>query len=124
MYNNTKNDNDRGCQRFHCDNAVDAKFSLIDPLHESETGFCICSDLSKSGAHFFTDLEFQPGQKLVLSVLLDDSKHHSYAVRVVRADSSLYDEERFCAAVQFDQPLDIYQKLIKKKSLNSGSIAA
>ncbi len=116
--------NTRESARLQCGNTEIIRFTLINLQDNTETKVCVCSDLSAVGAHFFADLEFQPGQKLMLSILARDSVIRSVPVTVVRADTELYDEERFCAAVAFDQPLEICEELKQLQSVTEALIAA
>ena len=110
--------------RLQCGNSENIQFILVDNQSKNQTAFCVCSDLSEVGAHFFTDLEFYPGQKLMLSILLEKKGKRDLPVTVVRADHHLYDEERFCAAVAFDKPMKICEELKKLQSTITNLIAA
>lgn len=116
--------NTRASVRLQCGNSENIQFTLVDNQSDQQTAFCICSDLSEVGAHFFTDQEFQPGQKLMLSIAIDNKRQRRVPVTVVRADHHLYDEERFCAAVAFDKPMKICDELKKMLSTTTNLIAA
>jgi hypothetical protein len=116
--------NARESVRLQCGNSENIQFTLVDNQSGNQTSFCVCSDLSEVGAHFFTDQEFQPGQKLMLSIAIEKQGKRDIPVRVVRADDNLYDEERFCAAVAFDKPMKICEELRKLQSTTTNLIAA
>lgn len=116
--------NARESVRLQCGNSDNILFSLVDNQTGKPTGFCVCSDLSEVGGHFFTDQEFQPGQKMTLSITVDNRARRDVAATVVRADDHLYDEERFCAALAFDEPLTICKELKTLQSKITNLIAA
>lgn len=116
--------NTRASVRLQCGNSENIQFTLVDNQSNNQTSFCVCSDLSEVGAHFFTDQEFQPGQKLLLLITIDNKRQHHIPVNVVRADDHLYDEERFCAAVAFEKPMKICDELKKLQSTTTNLIAA
>ena len=116
--------NARESVRLQCGNAENIQFTLVDNQSSNQTNFCVCSDLSEVGAHFFTDREFHPGQKLTLSISLEKQRKRDLPVTVVRADDHLYDEERFCAAVAFDRPMKSCEELRKLQSTTKNLIAA
>jgi hypothetical protein len=118
------NNNARESVRLQCGNSENIQFTLVDNQSDNQTAFCVCSDLSEVGAHFFTDREFQPGEKLMLSIAIENQGKRDIAVTVVRADDNLYDEERFCAAVAFDKPMKICEELRKLQSTMTNLIAA
>jgi len=109
--------------RVHCGNVQKVNFSLFDNFSQSETSYCICTDFSQAGAHFFTDCEFQLQQQLVLTVVIAD-RIEKFPVTVIRADTSLYDEERYCAAVRFEKPLCVFDELSEIAKQTAQSIAA
>ena len=113
----------RSFPRIQCGNVQKVIFSLTDKLSQSETGYCICTDFSQSGAHFFTDREFQLQQQLFLTVHIEN-RVETIPVTVIRADTSLYDEERYCAAVLFEKPLGLFGKLSEIAKETDRSIAA
>jgi hypothetical protein len=117
-------DNARAFERIQCGNSYPVQFSLIDPKNRQQTSYCICTDLSCCGAHFFTDREFQERQQLELVISSDKQILETVNVTVVRADSSLYDEERFCAALKFHQSLACFEQLAEISNQASQSIAA
>lgn len=108
--------NVRQSVRLQCGNSDNIFFTLIDKQSGTKTAFCICSDLSEAGAHFFTDQEFQPGQQLMLSIIIEKQKHRIVPVTVVRTDDHLHDEGRYCAAVAFDQSLKLTDQLRQLQS--------
>ena len=116
--------NTRASVRLQCGNSDKIQFALVDHQSNHQTTFCVCSDLSEVGAHFFTDQEFQPGQKLMLSIAIDKKRQRHIPVTVVRADDHLYDEERFCAAVAFEKPMKICDELMKLQATTKNLIAA
>ena len=118
------NNNARESVRLQCGNSENIQFTLVDNQSSHQTVFCVCSDLSEVGAHFFTDREFHPGQKLTLSIFMEKQHKRDVPVTVVRADDHLYDEERFCAAVAFDKPMKICEELRKLQSTPTNLIAA
>ena len=115
--------NDRALYRFQWGNALPVKFSLFDKCTNLTTGYCICTDLSETGARFFTDCEFQLNQLLQLSIE-HNGQQETVDVIVIRVDSGLSDEERYCAAVKFEKPLVMFQQLSKMGREVSQSIAA
>ncbi|MBT8439624.1 MAG: hypothetical protein HKP55_04400 [Gammaproteobacteria bacterium] len=118
------NNNARESVRLQCGNSENIQFTLVDNQADNQTAFCVCSDLSEVGAHFFTDREFQPGQKLMLLISIENLRKRDIPVTVVRADDNLYDEERFCSAVAFDKPMKICEELRKLQSTTANLIAA
>ncbi len=110
--------------RLQCGNSENIRFTLVDKQLNNQTAFCVCSDLSEVGAHLFTDREFHPGQKLMLSISIENQRQRDIPVTVVRADDNLYDEERFCAAVSFDKPMKICEELRKLQTTITNLIAA
>lgn len=116
--------NARESVRLQCGNSENIQFTLVNNQSDNQTAFCVCSDLSEVGAHFFTDQEFHPGQKLMLSISIESQRKRDIPVTVVRADDNLYDEERFCAAVAFDKPMKICEELRKLQSKITNLLAA
>lgn len=113
----------RAFSRIQLGNSDHVKFALHDSANNESTAYCICTDLSESGAHFFTDREFELGRQLELTVSVDNKPMETLAVTVIRADSSLNDEERYCAAVRFNQPFKLFERLTFSRG-KSNSIAA
>lgn len=118
------NNNARTVSRVQCGNAHPVQFSLTDPVKNVSTTYCICTDLSETGARFFTDHEFEVKQRLLLTIRANDQQMEKVLVNVIRADSSLSDEERFCASVEFNQPLVSFEQLAAFFKDASESIAA
>lgn len=119
-----QNNNARIASRVQCGNAQPARFLLTDVINNVSTTYCICTDLSETGARFFTDREFGVNQRLLLTVMCNDKQLEKVAVNVTRADSNLSDEERFCASVEFNQPLASFEKLAALFRKASSSMAA
>ncbi len=118
------NNDARAFPRVQCGNAHNVNFSLTDQSQNIRTNYCICSDISLSGALFFTDCEFHENQQLMLSIGIDSKKSETLLVTVTRADSKLFDEERFCAAVRFDKSPALFEQLTALAKGSSQSIAA
>lgn len=117
-------DDARTGDRIQCANAIPVTFTLADHENNSITGYCICTDLSPAGGHFFTDIEFTEQQSLMLTIAFDDGPSEQVPVKVIRADSSLNDDERFCADVSFERLPNYYQQLVDISRRSSQSIAA
>ncbi len=120
MYSNDA----RTFTRFECGNSLPVRFSLFNQRENIKTNYCICTDLSESGARFFADCEFKLDQKLRLTIETNDQQSETVDVTVIRVDSSLSDEERFCTAVKFERPLALFGQLAELAREASQPIAA
>ena len=110
--------------RFQCGNSLPVRFSLLNQRENIKTHYCICTDMSASGARFFADCEFKLNQKLRLTVEINDQQSETLDVTVIRVDTSLSDEERYCTAVKIDQSLALFGQLADLSKQASQSIAA
>jgi len=117
----------RNFDRIQLGNSHLLEFSLLDGFKDQLTSYCICTDLSEAGAHFFTDREYAPNQELQLTIRKNGQVMEKQTVSVIRGDKSLDDEERFCHVVVFDQPLACFAEIAAIAAIkpgNSGTIAA
>lgn len=112
--------NARTSERFQFENSEKIDFFLIDNTTQNTTSYCICNDFSEAGALLISDIEFPLNQVLTLKAEVNGKVIEEIPVKVARHESELCDEERFCVAVEFLQPVKLYGRLQRQ----SGSIAA
>jgi len=114
----------RKSSRIQLSNTNQIQFSLFDEKNNQGSSYCICTDLSESGAHFFTDIQLVSEQKLFLTVLQNGHCIERIQVSVIWSDSGLNDEERFCGAVRFHETFSIFNQLTNKMVNGTSLIAA
>ncbi len=112
--------NERTSERFQFENSEKIDFFLTDKTTQATTSYCICSDFSEAGALLVSDIEFPLNKALTLKAEVNGKMIEAIPVRVTRHESELCDEERFCVAVEFLQPVKLYNRLQRQ----FGSIAA
>lgn len=117
------NSDTRQYSRIQLGNAHKLQFSLFDEVSHQLSAYCICTDISEFGAHFFTDRPYDLDQALRLNIHQNDALIESLPVSVIRADSALNDEERYCAAVKFNCALRSLALILPKHTVKN-SIAA
>ncbi len=92
-------------------------FSLTNNRGDSCTDYCLCTDLSVSGAKFFTSRDIPVGASLLLTLSLEGREIESLPVTVVRCNSELNDEERYCCSVKFNRELASFELLADEASI-------
>jgi len=101
----------RNSLRLQLGNQHDYQFLLLDSNGHQQAGFCVCVDISAVGATFIVDREIPLNTNLVLHVIRRDIQIETLPVTVVRANSELNEEERFCCVVRFDEIFENYGRL-------------